>query len=123
MTLHDGDETATGDRLEPGESPPAPPEVRDLPLSAAEIARYRGTYLLEVGERTLELRIFDRDGRLISQAAGQREAPLRYQGDHTFIPDFDDRVRLVFTVEEGRATRVTLHQGGGEFIGERQPER
>lgn len=101
---------------------PPPGGVRDLDVTAEDIARYSGAYLLQLGSRTLELRIFERDGRLVSRAAGQSAAALRYQGDHVFIPDFDDSVRLVFTVEDGRATRVTLHQGGGEFVGERQPE-
>lgn len=96
-------------------------EVLDLAVTEEEIDRYEGTYLLELGEeRTLELRIFGRDDRLVSQAAGQSEAPLRYQGDHVFVPSFDDRVRLVFTVEDGRATSVTLHQGGGVFTGDRR---
>jgi D-alanyl-D-alanine-carboxypeptidase/D-alanyl-D-alanine-endopeptidase len=122
VTLHDGDRAAPGERLEPGGSPPEPeaPDVLDLPVSAEDVARYEGTYLLEIGARTLPLRIFGRDGRLVSQARGQSEAPLRYQGDHTFVPDFDDNARLVFTVEDGRATSVTLHQGGGVFQGQRE---
>lgn len=121
VTLRDDGRSYSGARREPGEPPPPEPEVRDLPLSAEEIARYEGSYLLQIGSRTLEMRIFGRDDRLISQAAGQSEAPLRHQGDHVFIPHFDDRVRLVFTVEDGRAQRVTLHQGGGTFTGERRP--
>ncbi len=124
VTLHQGGQAATGARLETGEAPPPPrpaPEVRDVPVTEEEIARYEGTYLLEVGDRTLPLRIFGRDGILVSQAEGQREAPLRYQGDHVFVPDFDERVRLVFTVEDDRSTSVTLFQGGREFRGDRQP--
>lgn len=122
VTLHLGARSATGARVTPGQAAPQPaePQVRDLPVSAEAIARYEGTYMLEVGTRTLELRIFGRDDRLISRAAGQHEAPLRFQGDHVFVPDFDDRVRLIFTVENDRATAVTLHQGGGVFHGERQ---
>ncbi len=124
VTLHQGGQAATGARLETGEAPPPPrpaPDVRDVPVTEEEIARYEGTYLLEVGDRTLPLRIFGRDGILVSQAEGQREAPLRYQGDHVFVPDFDERVRLVFTVEDDRSTSVTLFQGGREFRGDRQP--
>jgi CubicO group peptidase (beta-lactamase class C family) len=43
------------------------------------------------------------------------------QGGHAFVPTFDDAVRLVFTVEEGRATRVTLYQGGAVVPGKRKP--
>ncbi|MDX1395718.1 MAG: SDR family oxidoreductase, partial [Gemmatimonadota bacterium] len=124
VTLHQSGQSASGPRLEPGEEPPPPPaqpEVLDLPVTPEDIARYEGTYLLAVGERTLELRIFGRDGALISQAAGQNESPLRHQGDHVFVPGFDDRVRVVFTVENDRAVSLTLHQGGGVFEGPRVP--
>jgi serine-type D-Ala-D-Ala carboxypeptidase/endopeptidase len=104
-------------------SAPAAPavEVRDLPLSADEMARYEGTYTLRLGERSLELRIFVQDGRLMSQAAGQGAFRLRHQGEHVFVADFDDAVRLVFTVENGRATGATLYQGGVVVPGTRNP--
>ncbi len=95
--------------------------IQDLPLSADERARYEGTYTLRLGERSLELRIFTRDGRLMSQATGQEAFGLRHQGSHVFIPDFDHAVRLVFTIENGRATGVVLHQGGREIAGTRNP--
>lgn len=120
LTLHAGGRAFSGKRLAPGESMPPEEEVLDRPVTAEDIARYEGVYLLVIGERTLELRIFPQDGRLVSQAAGQRVAPLRYQGEHVFVPDFDDSVRLIFTVEGDRATSVTLHQGG-VFRGDRQP--
>ncbi|HEU0299289.1 MAG TPA: serine hydrolase, partial [Longimicrobium sp.] len=106
-----------GDRT----SAPAGAEVRDLPLTAEEMARYEGTYTLGMGQRTLEVRVFAQDGKLVAQAAGQEGFPLRYQGDHVFIPSFDDQVRLVFTVENGRATGVTLYQNGAEIPGTRNP--
>lgn len=119
LTLQQGGRSTTGVR-EGSTAEPEPP-VRDLPLDGAGMARYEGTYVLEVGPGTLDLRIFGENGRLISQAAGQQRAPLRYQGDHVFVPDFDDSVRLTFDIEDGRATSVTLHQGGGTFTGRRKP--
>jgi D-alanyl-D-alanine-carboxypeptidase/D-alanyl-D-alanine-endopeptidase len=95
--------------------------VRDLPLTPEETARYEGTYTLAAGGRTLPLRVFVQDGRLMAQATGQEAFPLRNQGDHVFIPTFDDEVRLVFTMENGRAASVTLHQGGQAIQGARQP--
>lgn len=126
VTFRDGPRTGQGRRVDPSRtdsssSEVVEPELRDLPLAREERTVYEGTYRLEVGDRTMELRIFSRDGQLVSQATGQRVVRLRYQGDHVFVPDFDDRARLVFTVEEGRATGVTLHQGGGVFHGERSP--
>lgn len=109
----------TGDEPPPPGTPAAE-AVRDLPLTADDIARYEGTYGIEVGTQTLELRIFGQDGQLMSQAPGQSVSRLRSQGDHVFAPDFDDTVRLVFTVEDGRAVSVALHQGGGVFTGERR---
>jgi hypothetical protein len=100
---------------------PPPAAVRDLPLSEEEMARYEGTYTLQLGERSLELRVFAQNGRLMSQATGQGAFGLRHQGEHVFVPAFDDDVRLVFTVENGRATSTTLHQGGATVTGARKP--
>jgi len=36
-------------------------------------------------------------------------------------PPSTPSVRLVFTVEDDRATGLTLYQGGGVFEGDRQP--
>ncbi len=108
-------------RLSDRTSAPAGSEVRDLPLSAEEMARYEGAYTLSLGGRTLGMRIFAQDGRLMSQATGQEAFRLRHQGDHVFVPDFDDEVRLVFTVENGRATGMTLYQNGAVVPGTRDP--
>lgn len=96
-------------------------EIPDLPLPAESIARYEGTYALQVGERTLDLRVFGENGKLMAQATGQRVSRLRWQGGDTFLHGSDDGIRLVFTVENGRASMVTLHQGGREIPGRRKP--
>jgi D-alanyl-D-alanine-carboxypeptidase/D-alanyl-D-alanine-endopeptidase len=116
MNVSDRTARRVSDRTE---MPSAPPEVRDLPLTPEETARYEGTYTLQAGERTLDLRVFVQNGRLMAQATGQGSSPLRYQGEHVFVPSFE--AHLVFTVENGRATAVTLHQGGREFPGPRKP--
>ena len=105
------------DRTSPSAVPAA--AVRDLPLTPADMARYEGTYTLQADGVTLDLRVFARDGRLMAQAAGQGANRLRAQGEHVFIPDFDDTVRLVLTVENGRATSATLHQAGRVINGAR----
>jgi hypothetical protein len=74
-----------------------------------------------MGDRSLDLRVFAQDGRLMAQATGQGAFALRHQGEHVFIPAFDDDVRLVFTMENGRATSTTLHQGGSVVTGARKP--
>jgi CubicO group peptidase (beta-lactamase class C family) len=83
--------------------------VADLELAADALSAYEGVYELRTG---FELNIFSRDGQLWSQATGQGEVRLRAQGDHRFIPTFDDAVTLTFTVEDGTATSVALVQGG-----------
>ncbi|MGH7481448.1 MAG: serine hydrolase domain-containing protein [Longimicrobiales bacterium] len=82
--------------------------VLDLPLDAAERTRYLGTY--DLGD--LEVRVFERDGELTAQATRQPPLRMLYQGEHTFLLDASQEIRLVFELEEGRATGFTLHQGG-----------
>lgn len=94
--------------------------ARDLPLTAAEMARYEGTYPLDMGARTLEVRVSVEDDKLMAQPSGQGISPLRYQGDHEFVVAAEPGVRLVFTLEDGRAEGLTLHQGGRSISGERQ---
>lgn len=84
------------------------PVVQDLPLAAAERARYVGEYALGA----LTLRIFEQGDSLMAQATGQPASRLRSQGQHRFVPTFDDAVSLVFEVTGDRATGLVLHQGG-----------
>jgi CubicO group peptidase (beta-lactamase class C family) len=86
--------------------------VLDLPLSAEELAVYVGVYEIQPG---FELSVFVDQGKLISRATGQDRALLRAQGDHVFVPSFDDQARVVFEVVDGKATKAVIHQGGGEF--------
>jgi len=85
------------------------PVVLDLPLSPDELAMYEGVYELRP---EFELSVTAREGQLFTQATDQGEFRLRAQGDHVFVPTFDDEVRLVFVVEDGKATTAILHQGG-----------
>lgn len=90
----------------------------DLVITEAVVARYEGTYELEVGPRTLEVRVFGRDGHLIAQPAGQGPLRLLFQGDDTFVVE-GETIRLVFTVDGDRAQQLTLYQGGRVFQGDR----
>jgi CubicO group peptidase (beta-lactamase class C family) len=96
-------------------------EVPDLPLTADEMARYAGTYALQAGPRTLEVRVWTEDGRLMAQPAGQPVTRLLSQGDHAFVLEADVDIRLVFTVDGSQATGVTLHQRGMQIPGTRNP--
>lgn len=95
--------------------------VRDLPMTAEELARYEGTYTLRMGERSLDLRVFVQDGRLMVHPTDQATHRMRAQGGHAFIPEGDDEIRLVFTMENGRAASATLRQHGREITGTRAP--
>jgi CubicO group peptidase (beta-lactamase class C family) len=94
-------------------------KVEDLPLSDAELRRYTGRFMLQVGDDQLPMRVYAEDGHLYVRAEGQSAFRLRYQGDDVFVPVFDDNVRLVFEGDGRLADAVTLYQGGGEFRGER----
>jgi D-alanyl-D-alanine carboxypeptidase len=85
------------------------PAILDEPISAEEVAAYEGVYELAPG---FELRVFSRDGELWTQATGQGAFRVRSQGDGTFVPTFDDDVRISFVVEGDRATTLILFQGG-----------
>jgi len=85
------------------------PRVKDLPLTADDVARFSGLYALG----PLQVRVFETGGKLRAQATGQTAFGLRWQGDSTFLAAFDDNVRLVFRPALGpRATSFVLFQGG-----------
>lgn len=82
----------------------------DLPLDAEGIARYRGIYSLGSGTEAREVRVFAEDGQLKAQI-GPRPFRLLYQGENTFILAMSDDMRIVFTLENGRASGFDLHDG------------
>jgi CubicO group peptidase (beta-lactamase class C family) len=100
-------------------APPA--RLVDLPTTAEERGRFAGTYRLALPNgRTLLLRVFERDGKLLAQGDGQGEIPLRYQGNSIFGASFDPSMRLTFA--PGTPTpKITLRQGGGNIDGPREP--
>lgn len=109
-----------------GDSAPPPPVVAenaalDLPLTPEQMALYEGTYILQAGERTEEMRVLVQDGHLISQPPGQRGRRLLYQGNHEFRPYQALEFLLVFTFENGRAEGLTLSRGDLMYSGRRRP--
>lgn len=95
-----------------------PPKV--VPLAAADRGRYVGVYALELPGGARDFTIAEGPEGLTAQLAGQGAAPMLHYGDHTFGASFDPSLRLIFTVEDGKATKVTLQQGGGRFEGKRK---
>lgn len=85
-------------------------ELRDLPVTAEDAARYEGTYAWTVNGAPREMRVHGENGTLMAHPAGGRPFALRSQGAHEFVPAVDDDLRVVFTVQDGRATGFALHE-------------
>ena len=96
------------------------PPVKDLSLTEAEMKLYLGQYKFQA--IPLELRVFIEDGKLMSQATNQSKIRLLAQGEHEFRADFDNDVKLIFTVENGIAKSFMLHQGGAQLVADRMPD-
>ncbi len=94
--------------------------LKPVPLAAADARRYVGVYALALPGGTRDFTIAETPGGLTAQLQGQGPIPLIHYGAHTFGASFDRTLRLVFTVEEGPASKVTLTQGGGVFQGPRK---
>ena len=86
-------------------------EIRNLRLPEEQLAAYVGTYQLAPD---VEVQVSVRAKRLFAKTTGQRTTRLRAQGNHIFVPSFDDQVRMVFIVVDGRATGLVLIEDGGE---------
>ncbi|MFL5542034.1 MAG: serine hydrolase [Longimicrobiaceae bacterium] len=99
-----------------------PLEVRPtaVPLAAADRARYAGVYALALPGGARDFTVAEQGDQLTGQLAGQRPVALLHYGNHTFGATFDPSLRVIFTVEGGRATRMTLLQGGERIEGTRK---
>ena len=113
-------------RIAYGESPatrrPPPGRTDVASLSPADRDAIAGSYVLQIpGGQTLPIRFFVDGARLMSQAQGQDAIEVRYLGNYQFGVAFDPALRFTFTMEGGRATKVTLLQGGATIEGPRVP--
>lgn len=91
-------------------------------LSAADRDAIVGNYALQVpGGQTLPIRFFVEGNRLMGQAQGQPANEVRYLGNYQFGVAFDPALRFTFTMDAGKATKVTLMQGGVTIEGPRVP--
>jgi len=89
-------------------------------LSAAELEKYAGTYVMTFGGQSRDFTFTVKDGQLISQMEGQGPVPVIPYGNNTFGVSFDPNARLVFTMSGDRATKVELRQGGNTVVGDRK---
>jgi ketosteroid isomerase-like protein len=102
-------------------APARPDTTRVAALTAQDIARYAATYSYVSGGNPREMRVFGDNGQLKAQIAGGRVVALRNEGGHAFVLDVDASIRVVFTVENGRAEGVTVYQRGETIVGKRKP--
>jgi CubicO group peptidase (beta-lactamase class C family) len=92
------------------------------PLSAADRDAIVGNYTLQLpGGASLPIRFFLEGSRLMAQAQGQGANETRYLGNYAFGVAFDPALRFTFTIEAGKATKVSLLQGGATIEGPRVP--
>jgi len=91
-------------------------------LSPADRDAILGNYALRLPDgQSLPIRFFQDSARLMAQAQGQPANELRYLGGYAFGVAFDPALRFTFTIEAGKATKVTLLQGGITIEGPRVP--
>jgi CubicO group peptidase (beta-lactamase class C family) len=91
-------------------------------LSTADRDAIIGNYALQLpGGQTLPLKFFLDGTRLMAQAQGQEANEIRYLGNYQFGVAFDPALRFTFTVDAGKATKVSLLQGGVTIDGPRVP--
>jgi CubicO group peptidase (beta-lactamase class C family) len=95
-----------------------PPRAK--PLAAGDRAKYVGVYTLPLPPGPRDFTVAEGADGLTGQLEGQGAIPLLHYGDHTFGASFDPSVRLVFTIEGERATRLALVQGGQRIEGARK---
>ena len=91
-------------------------------LAGAERAKCVGTYRVALPNgAALVIHVSQEGDRLMAKADGEGQGafPLVPHGHDSFGADFDRTLKLVFTVENGHATKVRVEQGGGVMQGVR----
>ena len=100
----------------------APTQAAAPSLSAADRDAIVGNYTLQLpGGQTLPIKFFLDGTRLMAQAQGQDASEIHYLGNYQFGVAFDPALRFTFTIDAGKATKVTLLQGGATVEGPRAP--
>jgi CubicO group peptidase (beta-lactamase class C family) len=92
------------------------PDTASPPLSAADLARYEGTYQLP----GLKVKMFADHGRLSSQGEGQGVIHLRYLGGDKFVAEETDDIHVEFPAGTP-APSVVIRQNGGATTAMRVP--
>jgi CubicO group peptidase (beta-lactamase class C family) len=89
-------------------------------MTAAMLERYAGTYAMVLGGQSRDFTFYVKDGQLMSQMQGQEAVPVIPYGNNTFGVGFDPNLRIVFTMDGDRASKVELRQGGNTIVGSRK---
>jgi hypothetical protein len=112
---------STGQETMPA-SAPSPAAAAQVQPSAHPLAMYVGTYELQGERGALDVRVWLEDGMLHGElvASGRRTAFRPTAEPHKFLHESSDQVSFVFTVEDGRATALTMRQGTREARGPRK---
>ena len=105
---------------------PAPAQTQapqTPPAASADLRVYEGTYALQAPSRVLDVRVWlDAQGRLNGELVGSgQQTTFRSGGEHKFLHATRDDIWFQFTVANGRATGLTMHQAGREISGPRKP--
>jgi hypothetical protein len=101
---------------------PAPIATAQADSAEAALSLYPGTYTLQGPGRTIDLRVWlDAEGKLNGELVGRgQQTTFRPTSTaHKFLHATRDDVWFLFTVENGQATSLTMHQSGREVSGPR----
>ena len=91
-------------------------------LATADRDAIVGNYVFQLpGGQSLPIKFFVEGTRLMAQAQGQPANELRYLGNYAFGVAFDPALRFTFGIDAGKATKVSLLQGGATIEGPRVP--
>lgn len=97
-------------------------DVKNLPLTSEERQRYTGSYTFAGPDGgRMVIRVFDDQGVLKGQPEGDESSVIFYQGEHTFRPEANLEMVVVFTVVNNRATKMTIARQGMTMEGVRNP--
>jgi len=98
------------------------PTVKDLPLAPEERERFVGLYSVTAADAEkppLSLRLFVQEDRLMGALNGNDPTRMLYQGNNVFRPEAAVVFVLTFTVEDNRATRLSIMSPDGPMDGVR----
>ena len=85
------------------------------------IARYEGSYAVDLGGRTMAFEVFGREGELYSRPEGQDAEAMVRVGEHEFALRDQIDIRVTFTMDGELADGLAVEMNGRTYRGERVP--